>query len=114
MTRWIVGSSLQLRFLIIILAALLLVFGASRLGGMPVDVFPEFNPPLVEVQTEALGLSSAEVESLITTPMEADLLNGVAWLDRMCSESVAGLSRILLVFEPGTDPIRARQMGRSA
>ena len=77
---------------------------------MPVDVFPEFNPPLVEVQTEALGLSAAEVESLITVPMEADLLNGVAWLDQIYSESVAGLSSILLVFEPGTDPIRARQM----
>jgi CzcA family heavy metal efflux pump len=110
MMRWIVGSSLQLRFLIVILAAVLMVFGVAQLRNMPVDVYPEFNPPLVEVQTEALGLSAAEVESLITTPMEADLLNGVAWLDRMYSESVAGLSRILLVFEAGTDPIRARQM----
>ncbi len=110
MMRWIVGSSLQLRFLIIILAAVLMVFGIAQLRNMPVDVYPEFNPPLVEVQTEALGLSAAEVESLITTPMEADLLNGVAWLDQIYSESVTGLSRILLIFEPGTDPIRARQM----
>jgi CzcA family heavy metal efflux pump len=110
MMRWIVGSSLQLRFLIVILAAVLMVLGIAQLRNMPVDVYPEFNPPLVEVQTEALGLSAAEVESLITTPMEADLLNGVAWLDQLYSESVTGLSRILLVFEPGTDPIRARQM----
>jgi CzcA family heavy metal efflux pump len=110
MMRWIIGSSMQLRFLIIILAAVLMAFGATQLRSMPVDVYPEFNPPLVEVQTEALGLSAAEVESLITTPMEADLLNGVAWLDQMYSESVTGLSRILLVFEPGTDPIKARQM----
>ena len=47
---------------------------------------------------------------MLTVPMEADLLNGVAWLDQIYSRSVAGLSSILLVFEPGTDPIRARQM----
>jgi CzcA family heavy metal efflux pump len=110
MMRWIIGSSLPLRFLIAILAALLMGFGIAQLREMPVDVYPEFNPPLVEVQTEALGLSAAEVESLITVPTEADLLNGVAWLDQIYSESVTGLSSILLIFEPGTDPIRARQM----
>src|SRR5262245_3657568 len=110
MMRWISEASMRLRFLVLILAAVLMVFGITRISSMPVDVYPEFNPPLVEVQTEALGLSAAEVESLITTPMEADLLNGVAWLDQIYSESVVGLSRILLVFEPGTDPIRARQM----
>jgi CzcA family heavy metal efflux pump len=110
MIRWILESSMRLRFLVVILAVVLMVFGVAQLGSMPVDVYPEFNPPLVEVQTEALGLSAAEVESLITTPMEADLLNGVAWMDQIYSESVTGLSRILLVFEPGTDPIRARQM----
>src|SRR4029453_7103171 len=110
MMRWIVRSSLQLRFLVVILAGVLMVFGIAQLRSMPVDVYPEFNPPLVEVQTEALGLSAAEVESLITTPMEADLLNGVAWLDRIYSESVMGMSAILLVFEPGRVPIRARQL----
>lgn len=110
MIRWIVGTSLRLRFLIIILAAVLLGFGIVQIREMPVDVYPEFNPPLVEVQTEALGLSAVEMEALITVPLEADLLNGVAWLDQIYSETVAGLSRILLVFEPGTDPIRARQM----
>src|SRR4029434_2935438 len=110
MMRWIIEASMRLRFLVIILAVVLMVFGMAQLRGMPVDVYPEFNPPLVEVQTEALGLSAAEVESLINTPIEADLLNGVAWLDQIYSESVTGLSRILLIFEPGTDPIRARQM----
>jgi CzcA family heavy metal efflux pump len=108
--RWIIDSSMRLRFLIIIVAAVLLGYGISQLREMPVDVYPEFDPPLVEVQTEALGLSAAEVESLITVPMEADLLNGVAWLEQIYSESVAGMSSILLIFEPGTDPIRARQM----
>lgn len=110
MNRWIVGSSLRLSLLVVVTAAAILVYGITQLRKMPVDLFPEFNPPLVEVQTEALGLSAAEVESLLTVPTEADLLNGVAWLDQIYSESVAGMSSILMVFEPGTDPIRARQM----
>lgn len=110
MIRWIAESSMRLRFLIIIVAIAVMIVGVFQLREAPVDVYPEFNPPFVEIQTEALGLSAAEVESLITVPMEADLLNGVAWLDQIYSESVAGLSSILLVFEPGTDPIRARQM----
>jgi Cu/Ag efflux pump CusA len=110
MLHWIVGTSLRLRFLVIVIAAVLVVFGITELRKMPVDVYPEFNPPLVEVQTEALGLSATEVESLITLPMEADLLNGVAWMVRLYSESVAGLSRILLVFESGSDEYQVRQM----
>jgi Cu/Ag efflux pump CusA len=57
-----------------------------------------------------VGLSAEEVEQLITVPLEADLLHGVAWLDEISSESVPGLSSIVLLFEPGTDVIRARQM----
>lgn len=110
MIRWIVNSSLQFRFLVIVLATVLMVYGVTELRAAPVDIYPEFNPPLVEIQTEALGLSAAEMEALITVPLEADLLNGVAWLDQIYSESVTGLSSILLVFEPGTDPIEARQM----
>ena len=110
MIRWLINSSMRLQFLVIVLAIVLMGVGISQLSAMPVDVFPEFNSPLVEVQTEALGLAAQEVEALVTTPLEADLLNGVAWLDRIYSESVAGLSSVLLIFEPGTDPIRARQM----
>ena len=108
--RSIIESSMRLRYLIVILAAALMVFGIAQIRSMPVDVFPEFNPPLVEIQTEALGLSAEEVESLITTPMEADLLIGVAWLDRIYSKSVTGLSTITLVFEPDADPVQVRQM----
>ncbi len=108
--RWIIETSMKLRFLVVVFAAVLLVFGIVQLRSMPVDIYPEFDPPLVEIQTEALGLSAAEMEALLTVPLEADLLNGVAWLDQIYSESVAGMSSILLVFEPGTDPIRARQM----
>ena len=110
MTRWIVGSSLKFRLLVLAAAAAMLAVGISQLRDMPVDVLPEYGPPTVEVQTEALGLSAAEVEQLVTVPLEADLLNGVAFLEDIRSESIAGLSRILLVFEPGTDLYRARQV----
>jgi CzcA family heavy metal efflux pump len=110
MMRGLVGSSLRLRFLFVLIGIAILLGGIWQLRDMPVDLFPEITPPMVEIQTEALGLSAAEVESLITVPMEADLLNGVAWLEQIYSESVAGLSSVILIFEPGTDPIRARQM----
>ena len=110
MIRWVVGSSLRSRGLVVVLAAALLFFGFTQLRNVPVDVLPEFSPPMVEVQTEALGLSAAEVEELITVPLEQDLLNGVAWLDTIRSESIPGLSRVELIFEPGTDLVRARQV----
>jgi CzcA family heavy metal efflux pump len=107
--RWLVLSSIKFRLLVIALAAALMVVGLTQLRSMRVDVLPEFAPPTVEVQTEALGLSAAEVEQLITVPMEQDLLNGVAFLKDIRSESVPGLSRILLVFESGTNIFLARQ-----
>jgi CzcA family heavy metal efflux pump len=110
MIRSIVRSSLQFRYLVIIIAAVVMITGVFQLRGMPVDILPEFSPPYVEIRTEALGLSAEEVEELITLGMEQDLLNGVPWLDSIRSESVPGLSSIVLTFEPGTDLIRARQM----
>ncbi len=110
MMRRIINSSLRFRVLVVAAAAGIVFFGVTRVPDAPVDVYPEFTPPYVEVQTEALGLSAAEVEQLITVPLEADLLNGVAWLDDIRSESVPGLSSITLVFEPGTNLFRARQM----
>ena len=110
MLRSMIGSSLNLRFLFVILAVVAMLAGAAQLRQMPVDILPEFSLPYVEIQTEALGLSAEEVEQLITTPMEQDLLAGVPWLDTIHSKSVEGLSSIVLVFEPGTDLIRARQM----
>lgn len=87
-----------------------LVFAGAQLGSAKVDFLPEFMPPSVQVQTEALGLSAAEVEQLVTVPLEQDLLNGVPWLDRIHSRSQPGLSAIDVVFEPGTDLYAARQM----
>ena len=108
--RWIVGSSLRSRGWVVILGAILLLFGFTRLQNMPRDVLPEFKRVTVEVQTEALGLSAQEVEQFVTAPLEQDLLNGVAFLDFIRSESVPGLSRIEMIFERGTDERRARQV----
>jgi CzcA family heavy metal efflux pump len=110
MMRWIVGSSLKLRLLLVTVATAMVLFGIGQLRHMAVDVLPEFALPYVQIQTEALGLSAEEVEQFLTVPMEQDLLNGVAWLDRITSKSVPGLSSIVLTFQPGTDLIRARQM----
>jgi CzcA family heavy metal efflux pump len=108
--RWIIESSLRFRLLVVAVAAALLGFGIVQSRNMPVEAHPEFTPPHVEVQTEALGLSAAEVEQLITVPLEADLLNGVAFLDEIRSESIPGLSSIEMIFEAGTDVLNARQV----
>jgi CzcA family heavy metal efflux pump len=109
MTRGIVAWSLTFRALVVAAAALMVAVGVFRLRDGPVDAFPEFAPPVVEVQTEALGLSAGEVEQLVTVPME-ELLYGLAWLRTLRSESVAGMSSIRLEFEPGADLMRARAL----
>jgi CzcA family heavy metal efflux pump len=110
MTRKIVAASLKFRLLVLVAAVGMLVVGVTTLRNAPVDTYPEFTPPSVDIQTEALGLSAAEIEQLITVPLEADLLSGVAWLQTIHSESIPGLSSIHLVFEPGTNLLKARQM----
>jgi Cu/Ag efflux pump CusA len=106
----IVVLSLKFRVLVLGAAAVVTVLGAVQLQDASVDALPEFAPPQVQIQTEALGLSAPEVEQLITVPIEHDLLNGVAWLDQIRSESEPGLSSIDLIFQPGTDPLKARQV----
>jgi CzcA family heavy metal efflux pump len=108
--RGIIGVSLRFQFLVITIAVVIIAFGITQLSEMPVDILPEFSVPYVEIQTEALGLSAKEMEQMITVPMEQDLLAGVAWLDVVRSETVPGLSSVLIYFEPGTDLYKARQM----
>ena len=110
MMRSLVSGSMRFRLLVVAAAVATLLVGITQLHDMPTDVLPEYGPTTVEIQTEALGLSAEEVEQLVTVPMEQDLLNGVAFLDDIRSESVPGLSRILLIFEPGTDLFKARQV----
>src|SRR5947208_134994 len=109
MFRWMIASTLQFRLVMLGIAAALIAFGTERLYRMPVDVFPEFAAPVVEVQTEAIGLSAREVESLITLNLE-ELLSGVPWLESIRSKSVTGLSSIVMTFKRGTDIVKARQM----
>src|SRR6267143_5583798 len=110
MLAWLISSSMRLRTLVVVVAAGLLVLGAVSVRDKALDVIPELALPSLTVKTESLGLSSAEVESLITVPLEADLLNGVPWLQVIQSESMAGLSTIEMIFAPGTDLMKARQM----
>ena len=107
--RWLVAVSLRNRIVVVALGVLLVVAAARTLRTTPLDVFPEFAPPLVEVQTEAPGLSTNEVESLVTVPLEA-ALNGIPGLDRIRSKSVLGLSSVVLILDPASDVMTARQM----
>ncbi len=107
--RWIVGRSLRFRWLAVFGAAAIMAFGVAKLPGAEVDVFPEFAPPRVEIQTIALGNSSNEVEELITIPIE-EQLNGLEGLAQLRSKSVSQLSSIELIFERGTDLYLARQL----
>ena len=109
MMRWIVGTSLRFRYLAVFIPVVMMIFGGLQLRNAPVDVFPEFSPPTVEVQTIALGLTPNEVEELVTVPLE-DALNGLAGLDVIRSKSVPDLSSIKMIFAPGTDIIQARQL----
>lgn len=106
----IIGGSVQRRTLVVVVAAAAVILGIVRLDAAEVDTLPDFSPNYVEVQTEALGLSAAEVEQLVTVPLESNYLNGVAWLDSIHSQSMPGLSSIVLTFEEGADLLRARQM----
>jgi len=109
MLRFIVATSLKFRFLAVAIAVGMMYFGMGQLRRMPVDVFPEFAPPLVEIQTISIGLSPQEVEGLVTIPLE-QALAGVPGLEIMRSKSVPDLSSIKMIFQPGTDLIEARQV----
>ena len=107
--RWIIRSSLRFRFLVVAAAAALMIFGAGQLQNARTEAFPEFAPPRVEVQTITTGLSAEETEEFVTGPLE-QTLNGVPELDLIRSTTVPQLSSIELIFNKGTDLLRARQV----
>ncbi len=107
--RLLVAGSLRFRYLVIAAAAALMFFGVQTLGHQKVDVFPEFAPISVEIQTDCLGLSPSEVEQLVTVPLE-NALQGVPGVYETDSESVPQLSAIFLYFKGGTDVLQARQL----
>ena len=107
--RWIVWTSLRFRYLVAGLAVALLYFGVTLTGHQKLDVFPEFAPVTVEIQTSCLGLSPDQVEALTTVPLEA-ALHGVPGVDDIRSDSEPQLSAIFLYFGSGTDVYHARQL----
>src|SRR5487761_1099875 len=105
----IVRFSLRFRGIIIALACALLGYGLYALTQARYDVFPEFAPPEVVIQTEAPGLSPEQVEVLVTQPIE-NAINGVPGIESLRSGSIQGLSVITVVFGSGTEIYRGRQV----
>src|SRR5216684_1512002 len=105
---FIIRFALRFRGIIVALFCLLVAYGSYSLSQASYDAFPEFAPPQVDVQTEAPGLSSEQVETLVTRPIEA-AINGAPNLQRITSTSIQGLSDIKVYFDPSTDLYRDRQ-----
>ena len=105
----IIKGSLNNKLLVVVATVIFLGVSIYLVGQMPVDVFPEFAPPQVVVQTEASGLSPEDVEALITFPIES-AVNGTPGVDTVRSSSSVGLSTIIVVFKPGTNIYTARQL----
>jgi CzcA family heavy metal efflux pump len=108
MLQAIVAWSIRNHIVVVVFAVLLLAGGLYATRQAKLDVFPEFAPPQVVVQTEVPGLSAAEVEQLVTLPIE-QAVNGIARLEILRSQSIQGLSVITVIFTDGTDIFRARQ-----
>jgi len=104
----LVRQSIRHRGVVIGLALALVVYGAGVVANARLDVFPEFAPPQVSIQTEAPGLSPEQVEVLVTKPLE-DAINGVEGIAAVRSQSIQGLSVITAVLAEHQDIYRARQ-----
>lgn len=108
MLKKLIYSAVNGRYVVLLLALILILLGLNSIRKAPLDVFPEFAPIKVEIQTEAPGLSTEETEQLISMPLE-QALNGTPRLKTLRSKSVLGLSSVVLLFEEGTDLFQARQ-----
>ncbi|MBD1938376.1 efflux RND transporter permease subunit [Microcoleus sp. FACHB-68] len=109
MLNAILKWSIVQRWLVVLGAIIVTVLGAYNLTQMPLDVFPNFAPPQVEIQTEAPGLAPEEVESLVTLPIES-AVNGTPGVTTVRSSSAAGISVVKVIFSWGTNVYQARQL----
>lgn len=105
----LVRFSVHYRGVVLVLAGLLLAYGGLALSRAGLDIFPEFSPKLVIIQTESPGLSAEQVEVLVTQPIE-NALGGLVGLQSLRSESIQGLSIVNVIFEEDTDLYRNRQL----
>src|SRR5271167_3935 len=104
----IVASSLQQRFLVILMTLVLIGAGSRSLERLPVDAYPDLSPPMVEIITQWPGHAAEEVERLITVPVEVGM-NGIPQMTTQRSITLYGLSDVILTYQDGTDNNFARQ-----
>ena len=109
MFSWLLHKSLSNRVLVLVIAMLLMAYGAFQTSRIPVDVLPDLNKPTVTLMTESGGMAPEEVEQLVSTPLES-AFRGLPGVDTVRSISSAGLSVIYITFQWETDLYRARQM----
>jgi CzcA family heavy metal efflux pump len=109
MLNVLIRFSLHHRALVLMIALVVMLFGAQTLTELPVEVLPDMTKPTVTILTEAPGLAPEEVETLVTQPIE-NAVQGVGGLDRLRSNSDVGLSLVFAEFGWGTDIYRARQL----
>ena len=109
MLKKLIYAAVNGRFVVILASLILIFLGLNTIKSAPLDVFPEFAPIKVEIQTEAPGLSTLEIEQLISLPLE-HALNGTPQLKTLRSKSVLGLSSVIMLFDEGTELYQARQL----
>jgi CzcA family heavy metal efflux pump len=105
----IISFAIRFRGIVLALGIVLLIYGAYSVIEAKYDVFPEFAPPQVAIQTEAPGLTGEQVEILVTQPLE-NSLNGSPGLRTMRSTSIQGLSVITITFDPSSAIYLDRQL----
>lgn len=105
----LIRFSIRYYGVVISIAALVLGLGCYRFATAGLDIFPEFSPKQVIIQTESPGLSSEQVELLVTQPIEM-AINGAIGLQTVRSESIQGLSIVTAIFPEHSDVYRNRQL----